>query len=545
MAETYSVVTVEYDPVRCRAEIALSTRSESVDAEVAILHEREAAIREILQVISASRTDALPVFDTILKNAVRLSGAPLANLCILNDKRSHWKLVAHQGEGLRHLVVGKSTRLSNSNLVPAVSMRTASIVHVENLVETDLYQQGDPDRVAMVEEEGMRTILGVPLLLEGEAIGCITLFRREVKGFTQDEIELIETFAAQAVIAIENVRQFREVQDRLERETAIKNILGIISRSRSDEGPVFDEIVKCARKLCHAEIAGLLLGRHDEKRLFLMALNFADPSLMADAQNIVERINQTQMQMDPTVHVSAQAIMSDKVVHIHDLAQSESYLAGEPTFVAMVDEQGIRTILSVPLRDESGPIGVINLHRDRIRPFTGDEIALAGAFAAQAVIAIANVRQFREVQERLKREQASREVLEIISLNPDDEQPVFDAIINRAAKLCRAPHAGLLLRSTDDRHLLLAAANTEQSGYVDFLRANPYAMEDDTSLSVEAVRSMEVRQYPDIEALADGTAVSEQLKNTWKLERMRTLLYVPLIKGDRRDRRDRSLSTSR
>ncbi|CUH47743.1 adenylate/guanylate cyclase domain-containing protein [Ruegeria atlantica] len=137
------------------------------------------------------------------------------------------------------------------------------------------------------------------------------------------------------------------------------------------------------------------------------------------------------------------------------------------------------------------------------------------------------------MQERLKREQASREVLEIIGLNPDDEQPVFDAIIDRAAKFCRAPHAGLLLLSADDRHLQLVAANVEQSGYVDFLRANPHSIKDKASLYVEAVRSMDVRQYPDIEALAGGTAISEQLKNTWKLERMRTLLYVPLIKGDR------------
>ncbi|CUH47744.1 GAF domain-containing protein [Ruegeria atlantica] len=184
----------------------MNTELESVNAEVAILREREFAMREILRVISASRTDPEPVFETILNNAARLSGAPLANLCILNDTRSHWTLVAHHSEGLRHLIVGKSTCLSDSNLVPAVSMRTASIVHVENLVDTELYQQGDPGRVAMAEEEGMRTILGVPFLLEGEAIGCITLFRREVKPFTQDEIQLVETFAAQAVIAIANTR---------------------------------------------------------------------------------------------------------------------------------------------------------------------------------------------------------------------------------------------------------------------------------------------------------------------------------------------------
>jgi len=342
-----SVVTIESSQATCLAEVTVTTKLDSVTAEVAILREREAAMRDILKVISTSRTDPAPVFETILSNAARLASAPLANLCVLNDMRSHWKLVAHYGEGLRHSTVGKTTRLSDSNLVPAQSMRTASIVHVEDLVETDLYRQGDPGRVAMVEAEGMRTILGVPLLLGGEAIGCITLFRREVKAFTQDEIELVETFAAQAVIAIENVRQFREIQ------------------------------------------------------------------------------------------------------------------------------------------------------------------------------------------ERLKREKASREILEVISLNPDDEQPVFDVILENAARLCNAPYAGLLLRDTDDQHLILVAASSARSGYADYLRANPHSLDDETSLTVQAVRAMEVHQYPDIEALAGGAAISDQLRNTWKLERMRTLLYVPLIKGDR------------
>lgn len=228
---------LEYRLVTRRAEVTVNTEVESVNAEVANLREREAAMREILQVFSASRTDPAPVFETILSSATRLSSAPLANLCILNDTCSHWTLVAHHGEGLRHLVVGKSTRLSGSNLVPAVSMRTASIVHVENLIETDLYREGDPGRVAMVEEEGMRTILGVPLLLEDEAIGCITLFRREVKAFSLDEIELVETFAAQAVIAIENVRQFRALEtlnagpgDRVEKQVGEIERMGKLKR---------------------------------------------------------------------------------------------------------------------------------------------------------------------------------------------------------------------------------------------------------------------------------------------------------------------------
>ena len=120
--------------------------------EIAILREREAATREILQAISTSKADPTPVFDAILRNATRLSGAPSANLVLLNEDRSHWTLAAHHGEGLRHLSVGKTTALSNNQLVPAQAMRANAVVHVEDLTKTDLYLQGDPGRVAMFEQ---------------------------------------------------------------------------------------------------------------------------------------------------------------------------------------------------------------------------------------------------------------------------------------------------------------------------------------------------------------------------------------------------------
>ncbi len=217
---------------------------ESVNAEVAILRERETAMREILHLISASRIDPKPVFESIIKKRSRLSNAPSANLVVLNDARSHWTLESHFGEGLRHLNAGQTTPFSDSNLVPAQSMRAASVVEVEDLVDTDLYRQGDPGQVAMVEIEGMRSIVFVPLILNGEANGCITLFRREVKAFTIDEIELVKTFTVQAVIAIENARQFREILTRLEREAAAGEALSVKSQTRSDAQPVFSAALR-------------------------------------------------------------------------------------------------------------------------------------------------------------------------------------------------------------------------------------------------------------------------------------------------------------
>ncbi len=308
-----------------------------------------------------------------------------------------------------------------------------------------------------------------------------------------------------------------------EREAATRKIMAVVNQSRDDELPVFQAIVENAARLCNAPMTFLVLISEDHSE-WKVAAATGDATRMMQIGNVFK----VGHEVGPY-----RSVKTRRIVEEPDIRETEFYKSREADAINLVDVDGILSRVFVPLVSHGESLGNLVLLRREVGTFAPEDLLLVEDFATQAVIAIENVRQFREVQERLKREQASREVLEIISLNPDNEQPVFDAIINRAAKLCRAPHAGLLLRDAEDRHLHLVAANTEQSGYVDFLRANPHSMDDETSLSVKAVQSMEVRQYPDIEALADGTAVSEQLKNTWKLERMRTLLYVPLIKGDR------------
>jgi GAF domain-containing protein len=172
---------------------------------------REAALREILVIIRESRADETPVFDAILRNAAQLCDAPMAGLNIINESRSQLIMVAHCGTPLKHFVVGETSWAMDSDLVPAQTTREARVIQVEDLAETEPYRQGEPVRVASVEQEGIRTFLAVPLVSGEEAIGCIALYRRKVKPFSDDEIELVEAFAEQAVIAIENVRQFREI----------------------------------------------------------------------------------------------------------------------------------------------------------------------------------------------------------------------------------------------------------------------------------------------------------------------------------------------
>ena len=346
------------------------------------------ATREILEIISQSRSDEKPVFDAILRNAAHLSGASQANLCLLDDARTQWHLAAHYGDGLRHLSVGKTTRLLDSNLVPATTMRTGEVVHVEDLTKTDLYLGGDPGRVAMVEKEGMRTILGVPLLLNGQPIGCITLFRREVQAFSQGEIALLETFAAQAVIAIENVRQFREVQTRLEREAATREILQVISQSPEDEQPVFDTILQKASQLCHVPDTVLMLLTPDGTHYRIRAHH---------GTTRVDLAEQREWAIADPLPIS-QSFREARTIHIDDMTQSAPYLAGDPTYRRMVDEEGLLVRLLVSLMLQGKAFGVIALSRYERVPFSRGEIDLIETFAAQAVIAIENVRQFRALE---------------------------------------------------------------------------------------------------------------------------------------------------
>jgi class 3 adenylate cyclase len=327
----------------------------------------------------------------------------------------------------------------DSNLTPAVAMRTAQVVHIEDLTDTDLYRQGDPGRVAMVEAEGMRTILGVPLLRGTEAIGCITLFRREVKAFTDDEIALVETFAEQAVIAIENVRQFREVQTRLEREQASREVLQIISQSRDDEMPVFNSILERAARLCDAQAAGFQLANDAGTHLQLMCNWGVSKGVIKPG---------FQIPMDSQMDLAV-AVREGHVINIGDLKETAFYKQGLPERVQLVDGEGVRSWLIVPLLRDGVGFGSMTLSRHDVKPFSSDEIALVETFAAQAAIAVENVRQFKALESR---------TAEVESLNSDLEQRVETQVdqLERLGRLKRflSPQVADAVISTGDESLL-------------------------------------------------------------------------------------------
>ena len=455
---------------------------------------RETASADILRAISQSDSDLRAVFGAIVEKAATLCRADQAALALVNDARTHLRLAAEWGHARNAYQVGTEWPLDQPMSVTE-SLRTAKAVHITDYAESERYKRGDPMAVRLVEVEGARTRLVIPLVRKGQAIGVIALTRRVVRPFSAAEIKLVEAFAEQAVIGIENARLFDETQQALVRETASADILRVISQSTADAAPVFDKVLQSARHLCGADTAALLLGRADGPHLTLAALNFADPVRMAAAAEIIQHTNATPMAMDPRVHLSAQAICSGAAVHVHDLAESDGYKAGEATFVTMVEIGRHRTILSVPLLGATGAVGAINLHRDEVKPFTEAEIALAGDFAAQAVIAIENARLFDETQQALVRETASADILRVISQSTADIQPVFDLIATKAAELCGASFCTLDRFDGEKLHLA-AQYGFPAQGLADLMATYPMGRTEG-SISFKAIDAGTVAHIED------------------------------------------------
>ena len=213
---------------------------------------REAALRDILGIISQSRDDEAPVFQAIHESASRLCDAPFSGLFLVDESGLNLDLVSHLGGDPEYIKASNVKWPLSQSAAVADAVVKREVVHMRDLLETDAYRAGDEAMVRAVEMEGMRTFLAVPLLTADGAIGTLGLYRREQRPFTEDQIALVETFAAQAVIAIENVRQFREVQERLEREKASRDVLDVISTSRDDDIPVFETILQNASRICNA-----------------------------------------------------------------------------------------------------------------------------------------------------------------------------------------------------------------------------------------------------------------------------------------------------
>jgi GAF domain-containing protein/nitrogen-specific signal transduction histidine kinase len=477
--------------------------------------ERQTATAEILRVISSSPTDVQPTFDAIAAAATTLSGATAGGVFRFDGSLIHF--VAHHGWTAAELdaVRGVFPLPPGRGSVTARALLTRKVAHVADIA-------ADPEFEHMsLAQGGIHTTLAVPMLRDGNAIGAITVTRHEVAPFSDKQIDLLKTFADQAVIAIENVRLFNELSERtgdlqesLEYQTATSDVLKVISRSTFDLQPVLDTLVETAARLCHADTAHLA-GRED--RVYRVMASFA----LTPEYDAVLR---TRVFTADRGTITGRAALEGRAVHITDLAADPDYAVPEAVTI-----RGARTALGMPLLREGEPIGVLGLARSRVEPFTERQIELVRTFADQAVIAIENARLINETREALEQQTATAEILQVINSSPGDLAPVFEAMLDNATRLCEA-HTAHLLRYAGGYFTRTASLGVAE----DFDKILPLDTPVPHIITRDSVpyRMLARRAVIHVHDLREDAAVKAgaPAETAAAESGIRTLLFVPLLK---------------
>ena len=487
--------------------------------EVTEALERERATGAILRVIASSPTTVDPVFDAILDSALRLCALPVGVLMLFDGEA--FRLVAHRGVPGSLVEALQQPQRHGPHTGTARAVAERRHVQIVDMMGDPAYEERDPIRVKAVELLGSRTALYVPMLREGEPVGVLCTWRHEVRAFTDTQIKLLETFAAQAVIAIENVRLFTELQDKnqaltaahrrvteaLGQQTATSEILQVIASSPTDTQPVFDTIVRSARRLCDAVQSNLAL--FDGERMHWAAGQNIGPRAMDAIRHLYP------MRPDRS-QAASRAVMTRGVVQIPDVLADAEYRHD------LALEGGWRSLLSVPMIREGEPIGAITVARPEPGVFAETQVALLQTFAAQAVIAIENVRLFTETKEALEQQTATSEILRVIASSPTNLQPVLDAVAANAARVCGADDAAILRLDGDVLRLGASVGPIPK-----LAPGEGYRVTRD-SLAGRAVMDQQTIHVHDMAALPDEEFPFAKARH--RLTGYRTALATPLLR---------------
>jgi len=504
------------DPLQTIADLQRELAQARAERDEALA--QQTATAEVLQVINSSPGDLAPVFEAMLEKALALCGAPYGVLVTFDGESFHTVAGCGHPEFDAWVRQREPHRPGPGSTLERF-IGGEDIVHIPDIADNEAYRAGNPRRRAMVDVVGARTLIGIALRKDDVLLGALQVYRREVRAFSDKQIALLQNFAAQAVIAMENARLITETKEALDQQTATAEVLGVINSSPGDLTPVFEAMLGKALRLCGASFGNLL--RYDGELFDVAAVVHAD-------REVGEGFRRRVPFSAPPGSVLDRIVRGEDVTYAEDIRKENEYFEARPEFREMVDAGRYRSLLDVALRKEGALVGIIGIFRQEVRPFTDKQIALLQNFAAQAVIAMESARLMTETREALDQQTATAEVLQVINSSPGDLAPVFDAMLEKALRLCGAAYGQLSTYDGEQVHPVAVHGDPQLVEHV--RQRGPFRPRPDGFLGrivggEDVVYAEDMRQY-------EGYRTNPFLREMADIAGQRATLSVALRKDD-------------